>query len=462
MGAPLMASWRDRPGLRSRPLLARVLANLGWQTADRVLKVGLGLVVAIALARHLGPDGFGQYSAVLAFVGVFSGLATLGLPQMVVRALVRADGTDAVRAGGTAADAGPGDAQGEILGTAAALVLAGAALAWLLALGGAAWARPGDTDTLLGVAVVGATLALQVSGVVRWGFESRVAVQPVVMVESVVGVAGALLKLALIAAGAPLPVFFWVLLAEAAALALALALLQARRGGGFAVWRARAARVRELLLASWPLALSGVVLMVQARVDQVLLAELAGDAALGQYGVALRLAEGLVFGAAVLSSTLFPVLVAARRESFAAFHRRLLHAYRACIGAALVVSLPLALLAPWLVPALFGAAYEPAGLLLALMAGRVFLAFVGTARSLFLLVEDLQRWACLTLVVGTALNVLLNLWWIPRHGAVGAVWASLVSFAVTTVGVDLLHPRARGNVADLFRAGFTLARLRQV
>jgi O-antigen/teichoic acid export membrane protein len=220
--------------------------------------------------------------------------------------------------------------------------------------------------------------------------------------------------------------------------------------------------VRELLWAAWPLALSGVVLMLQARLDQLLLAELAGDAELGQYGVALRLAEGLVFGAAVLSSTLFPVLVAARRESFAAFHQRLLHAYRACILAALAVSLPLALLAPWLVPALFGPAYEPAGWLLTLMAGRVFLAFVGTARSLFLLVEDLQRWATFTLVVGTLVNLLLNLWWIPAHGAVGAVWASLLSFAVTTFAVDLLHPRARGNVADLFRAGFTLARLRQV
>ncbi len=441
--------------LRSRPLLVRVLANLGWQTADRVLKVVLSLAVAVALARHLGPAGFGQYSLVLAFVGTVSGLATLGLPQVVVRALVRepVDPPDAVAAA---------RAQGEILGTATALVLAGAALAWLLALGAVAWARPGESSTLLGVAIVGATLLLQCGTVVRWGFEAHVAVQPVVAVESVVGVAGALVKLGLIAAGAPLMVFFWVLLAEAAALALALAVLHARRGGGFGAWRVRMARVRELLLASWPLALSGIVLMVQARIDQLMLAELAGDAALGQYGVALRMAEGLVFGAAVLSSTLFPVLVAARRESFEAFHARLLHAYRACIAAALAISLPLALLAPWLVHVLFGTAYEPAGALLVLMAGRVFLSFLGTARSLFLMVEDLQRWAIFTLVVGTIVNVLLNLWWIPSHGATGAVWASLVSFAISTVAVDLLHPRARGNVADLFRAAFTLARLRQV
>jgi O-antigen/teichoic acid export membrane protein len=442
--------------LRSRPLLARVLANLGWQTADRVLKVVLGLVVAVALARHLGPAGFGQYSLVLAFVGTVSGLATLGLPQVVVRALVR----ELVRETADPADASR--ARGEILGTATSLVLAGAALAWLLALGAAAWARPGEGATLLGVAIVGATLLLQGGTVVRWGFEARVAVQPVVAVESVVGVAGALVKLGLIAAGAPLMVFFWVLLAEAAALALALAVLQARRGGGFGAWWPRMARVRELLLASWPLALSGVVLMVQARIDQLMLAELAGDAALGQYGVALRLAEGLVFGAAVLSSTLFPVLVAARRESFEAFHARLLHAYRACIAAALAISLPLAMLAPWLVHMLFGAVYEPAGALLVLMAGRVFLSFLGTARSLFLMVEDLQRWATFTLAVGTGVNVLLNLWWIPSHGATGAVWASLVSFAVATFVIDLLHPRARGNVADLLRAGFTLPRLRQV
>lgn len=434
---------------KTRPLLARVLSNLGWQTADRVLKVGLGLVVAIALARHLGPEGFGQYSLVLAFVASFSGLATLGLPQMVVRTLVRAgEGPDS-RA-----------ARGEIQGTAAGLLLAGAATAWLLALGAAAWVRPDDAVTLFGVAVVGATLLLQFTTVVRWGFEAQVAVRPVVMVESAIAVAGAVLKLGLVAAGASLQAFFWVLLAEAAVLAAALALVQVRRAGGFAGWRFSSARLRELLLASWPLALSGIVLMVQARIDQLMLGELAGDVALGQYGVALRLAEGLVFGAAVLSSTLFPVLVAARRESFEAFRLRLLQSYRACIVAALVVSLPLVWAAPWLVQALFGAAYEPAGLLLAWMAGRVALAFVGTARSLFLLVEDLQRWATFTLCIGTAVNVLLNFWWIPAHGALGAVWASLVSFTVTTLVVDLLHPRARRNVLDLCRAALTLPRLR--
>ena len=201
--------------------------------------------------------------------------------------------------------------------------------------------------------------------------------------------------------------------------------------------------------------------LAAARVDQFMLAELAGDRELGYYGVALRLAEGLVFFSLILQSTLYPVLVQAHKASKAEFQAKLMSFYRASFVLALLVCVPVALLGPWLVQLLFGPAYEAAGPLLSLMAGRVMLAFMGIARSVFLLIEDLQAWATLTLAVGTALNVALNVLWIPEHRGVGAVWASLVSFAVTSFVVDLFNRRTRGNVADIGRAMATCWRLKE-
>jgi O-antigen/teichoic acid export membrane protein len=442
MPSKLLPSWlADR--VAHRPLLARALDNIAWLLLDKVLKAALGFAMAVWLARHLGPAEFGTYSFVLALVAMFSGLASLGLPSIAVRELVRDPG-----------------ARDEILGTVAMLMLGGSVIAVLLLLGAAGWVRADDAAVRAAVAAVAGTLVFQSTAVVRCWFESRVASRHVVVAEAAAMALGAGIKAALILGDAPLETFFWAVLAESALLAALLLWTYARREGGWARWRASAARASSLLRHSWPIVVSAVVLMVQARIDQLMLAELAGDTELGHYSVALRVAEALVFFSLVLNSTMFPLLVDARARSAVEYHRKLMAFYRASFAAAVAICLPLAAVAPWLVAALFGAAYEPAGLLLAWMAGRVFLAFMGVARGSYLIVENLQAWAALTLVAGTLLNVLLNLWWIPSRGGLGAVWASLVSFAVTSFVLDLLHAKARGNVFDMARASLTFWRLR--
>ena len=46
--------------------------------------------------------------------------------------------------------------------------------------------------------------------------------------------------------------------------------------------------------------------------------------------------------------------------------------------------------------------------------------------------------------VGIPINIALNLWWIPRYGALGAAVASSVSYAVVTGVVLVLYCRASG------------------
>lgn len=431
--------------LRARPAMQRIVANIGWLLADKVLKASVQLVMSVWLARYLGPAGFGHYSYVLAFVAMFGGLASLGLPQIGVRELVREPA-----------------ARTEILGTAGALLFCGALAAGGLASIAIGVVRADDEAARLAVAVASGTLLFQASAVVRYWFDSQVAARHVLVAEAAALLAGAALKVALILNGAPVEAFFWAALAESALLAVALLVAYARRMGDLWLWRARTARARRLMAGAWPLALAGAILMVQARVDQFMLAELADERELGYYSVALRVAEGLVFFSLILQSTLYPLLVEARKASWDAFHTRLMSFYRASFLAALLVCVPVVVFAPWIVHTLFGAAYEPAGPLLAWMAGRVMLAFLGVARSVFLLIENQQAWATLTLTVGTVLNVLLNWAWIPEHRATGAVWASLVSFTVTIFVLDLFRPLTRRNVLDIGRSALTCLRIREL
>jgi O-antigen/teichoic acid export membrane protein len=78
-----------RRRVEHRPNLVRILDNMGWLTVDKFVRMGVGIVIAIWVARHLGPEMFGALSFALAFVGLVGPLATLGLKQIVVRDLVK-------------------------------------------------------------------------------------------------------------------------------------------------------------------------------------------------------------------------------------------------------------------------------------------------------------------------------------------------------------------------------------
>src|SRR5262245_9709117 len=97
--------------------LQAILGNTGWLFADRVVRMGLGLVISVWMARYLGPSQFGEFNYAIAFVSFFGVAASLGLDSVVVRELVRHPET-----------------RDEILATVFVLKLLGGALAFVIAL----------------------------------------------------------------------------------------------------------------------------------------------------------------------------------------------------------------------------------------------------------------------------------------------------------------------------------------
>ena len=73
---------------RLTPGLRKILGNAGWLMADRVLRMGMGLVVGVWVSRYLGPVQFGSLNFALAFVAIFGSLTTLGLDNIVVWEIV--------------------------------------------------------------------------------------------------------------------------------------------------------------------------------------------------------------------------------------------------------------------------------------------------------------------------------------------------------------------------------------
>ena len=78
-----------RRRIAHRPNLVKILDNIGWLFFDKVLRMGVGLLVGVWVARYLGPEKYGLFNFAAAFVGMFIAVSGLGLQSIVVRDIVR-------------------------------------------------------------------------------------------------------------------------------------------------------------------------------------------------------------------------------------------------------------------------------------------------------------------------------------------------------------------------------------
>lgn len=205
--------------------------------------------------------------------------------------------------------------------------------------------------------------------------------------------------------------------------------------------------VAELFRYGLPLSLNSVFLMVVHFSDRFLIAAFLGEAAAGVYAAAYDIAQQSV--ALVMRSVgnAVPPLVfrAYEQGNHAATYRYLARNFQilSAVGA-LVVTLLWGASAP-LSAVIVGAAFrEQATQIIPVVA---FAAFViGLRTHHFMLPMLLLRTTygvVVPSVVAAAVNVGMNLWWIPAFGIQGAAWATLVAYTVTLLmviraGKDLL------------------------
>lgn len=423
-----------RAKIEGRAYLQNVIGNTGWLFADHILRMAVGLLVGIWVTRYLGPEQYGVLSYAIAFVTLFSSIALLGLEGIAVRDMVR----------------NPSRSD-EILGSTFFLRMIGALVAFGLILISIVLLRPTDTQTLLLVGITALGVLFQVFGTIDYWFQAQVRSRYSAYARSAANLAICTVKVALILLHAPLVAFAIAGVVEIVFGAMGLVIAYRLTGCRMTSWRASRVMALDLLRNSWPLFFSDVVALVYLRIDRIMIGEMAGNVELGIYSVAVLLAEAFYFFPVAICYSVFPSIVEAKESNEALFHSRIQQFYNLMVLLGYLVALPMTLLAGWLVPYLFGAAYANAAPMLVglVWAGLFFNLMV--ARSQYLTAMNWTRLHFITDLLGCLLNIALNFILIPRYGGMGAVFASIISYWFVAHGSCLLF-------RPLFKNGMMMTR----
>jgi PST family polysaccharide transporter len=437
----MSASWiRFLPAAIRRRLVGRaqyqkILGNISWLSADRLIRMGVGLIVGVWVARYLGREFFGMLNFAAAFVALFSPLAALGLEPIVIRDLV---GSPARRS--------------QTLGTAIWLKLIGGIVAGVLAVGLILVTKPGEPLIQMMVVIASAGVLFQSTDVIDYWFQSQVAAKFVVYARTIAFLLTAVVRVVLILLEAPLVAFAWAACAELAVVAAGMALFYHREGGEIAAWRVSVARAKALLRDSWPLFFSVLFVAIYMKIDQVMLGYMLDDAAVGIYSVAIRLVEMWYFLPAAIAASVLPALIKAREEDESFYLRKLQTLYDVMGGLSLVFALAMSLLSTPIIAILYGHKFEGAGPILAVYAWAAVPTFLGIASAQHFVVEYRTRVTLYRTCAGAVASVAVNFVLIPVLGPLGAAFAFLTAQIVMVFSIVAIPGTGR-------QAGMLLAAL---
>ena len=396
--------------------------------------MGVGLFVGAWVARYLGPEQYGLLSYVVAFVSLFSAIATLGLDGIVVRNIVRDPSS-----------------KEETLGTAFVLKLMGGIAALLLSMVSIIILRHSGSLVYWLVGITAAGMIFQALDPIDFWFQSQIQSKYVVYARATAFSLISVIKIALILTAAPLIAFAWAGLAEIAIGSIGLIIVYQSKGYNIRAWRANLICGKSLLRDSWPLILSGIMITIYMRIDQVMIGNIVGNAEVGIYSAAVRLAEAWYFIPGAVVSSVFPSIVEAKAISDELFYDRLQKLYNLMALMAYIVALPITFMAGWLVTILFGAAYARAGPMLAMLIWAGMFVNLGMARSSFLTTMNWTGIHFMTVSFGCIINVALNYLLIPIYGGMGAVVATCVAYWFAAHGACFMYK-------PLYKTGYMLTR----
>ena len=403
----------------------RYFANTSWIFAEQILRLVAELLVGVWVARYLGAEQFGVLSYAIAFVAIFSTIAKLGLDGIVVRELV--------------IDSSQKD---KYLGTAFWLKFGGAFFS-LAVVALALQLTSNNYTTKLYILIIACGMISQSFEVVTFYFQSQVQAKYISSGKLMQLLLSSLLKIYLVYVDGDLKWFVLVSLVDQITLAAAYFIVYRRQQLGGFIRSFDYATAKQLLKDSWPLIFSGFVVMIYMRIDQVMIKEMLGDKEVGVYSVAVRLSEVWYFIPMVITNSLFPSVINAKKVSQELYYARLQRLYSFMVWIAIAVAIPTTFLSDWLVAILYGEAYQGAGQILKIHVWASVFVFLGVASSAWLTSENLQRYAFSRTFAGAVINVVLNLVLIPAYGILGAVIATVIAQSMAAFIFDVFTKKTR-------------------
>lgn len=423
-------------------LKGKLAQNAGWLIGAKVYQLIINLVVSMLMARYLGPSNFGLVNYAASFTTLFTAICTLGIDSILVNELLN------------------NRSNGKLLGSAIGLRLCSSAMSVATIIGLAWVLNPNEPETVWVVALYSVSLVFQCFDTINSWFQARLLSKVTATVSAAGYTITALYKAFLLITQKDVAWFAAAHAVEYAFVAILLLAAYRRNREKDQPLRFSGKLGVDLLSKSYHFIISGMMIALYGQMDRLMLKGMideavmgySGEAAVGYYSCASSISSLWSFILVAIIDASKPVILAKYSENKQAFETGLIRLYGVIIYLSALAAIGQSLLSKPLVELLYGAEFLPAqGTLCILTCGTAF-AYLGVARSIWLVPQGKQKYAKYIAACGATGNLVLNLLLIPKLGFVGAAIATVATQIFNNFVLGFLMPPIRENNKLILKA----------
>ena len=412
---------------------SKTARNSVWIIGERIFSAGIIALITILAARYLGAEQYGILNYGLTLTTMFTAVMKLGIDSIIVNELLNHKSK-----------------QGELLGTSIALRI-GSSLLSIFAITLLLLVMNKDNPILIMVAIIQSlVLIFQAGTVLDYWFQSKLISKYVSIAKVVATIITSLYSFYLLATGKGLVWFAFSTVLTAIIVFIVMALLYFRQGGPpLKVSRNSA---KYLLSKSHHFIIANIMSVIYVQIDKLMVSNMLDDTQLGFYSAAILLSTAWFFLPAAVLTSIQPSVFSAKQLSKRLYLRKLKQMYFILFWICVAFCLLLTIIAPVLIPILFGNDYDTSISVMQIAIWHVPLAILGLARNVWIVSENKGYLVKYILLTGVVVNISANLIMIPQFGIIGAAITTLITEFFVCLVAPLLFKQTRVHTKLLLEA----------
>jgi len=200
-----------------------------------------------------------------------------------------------------------------------------------------------------------------------------------------------------------------------------------------------------ILKESFPLMLSGFLVIIYMKIDQIMIKYFLSAKEVGIYSVAVKLTEVWYFIPMIISNALYPLMIKKRQQGVNEYNGLFQKMYFSMVTLAILLIAFTYLFGEKIIILLFGKEYINAYEVLLIYVWASLFVFMGVFASKWMIIERYNKFVLFKSIAGVIINIVLNFLLIPRLGIKGAAIATVVSQLVSSYLFNMFFKELRYN-----------------
>lgn len=415
----------------------KFIKNTGWIIGEQIARMILSFFIGILTARYLGPDNLGELNYTASFVSFFTSVATLGMNSVILKRIINEP-----------------EKEGEILGSSLVYRLIASVLSTISILVLVSILNQDDPLKIVLVLLQSVQLFCNAANIFDVWFVKRLESKYSSIAKLLSYIAFSLYRIYLLVTGKSV-VWFAFATSFDLFIALIIMILMYKKQGGSSL-KFNIVTGYGILKDSYHFIISGIMVSIYSQMDRIMLGKMVSTSSVGLYSVAASLCSMWIFIPNAIITSAEPVILKLRENDYKKYIKRLEQLYSVIILICILASVAVWVLGDFAINLLYGEAYRGSVSVLNILIWSELFSMIGTARGIWIMAENKNKYVKYYLLIGSIVNVILNAILIPVFGITGAAVATLITQITTSIIAPLFFKSTRIHTKLVFEALFFL------